>query len=177
MKQATVAKLALSVAVVAGGAGFLVYSSTSHAQHYELVDVLLTKGFEPFKGKQIKVAGYVQPGTIATATVNQETRRTFVLQKAGKKIRVFVTGPVPDTFRDSAETLATGSLVEATDLQQVADDICKNAKESDRGDCPVRTDAEQTMVVQATELSAKCPTKYKGADSNKLGTTRYELPQ
>src|SRR5262245_26275875 len=171
MKQATIARLALTVAVVAGGAGFLVYSSTSHAQHYELVDVLLTKGFDQFKDKQIKVAGYVQPGTIATATVHQETRRTFVLQKQGRKIRVFVTGPVPDTFRDSSETLATGRLVRATDLQLLADDICKNATDKDRGDCPVRADAEQTMVVDATELSAKCPTKYKGAASNKLDTT------
>src|SRR5690242_5503234 len=116
MKQATLAKLALTVAVVAGGAGFLVYSSTSHAQHYELVDVLLTKGFEQFKDKEIKVAGYVQPGTIAAATVDQQTRRTFVLQKEGKKIRVFVMGPVPDTFKDSSETLATGRLVKASDL-------------------------------------------------------------
>ena len=45
------------------------------------------------------------------------------------------------------------------------------AGEKDRGDCPIRVDAEQTMVVEATELQAKCPSKYKGADSNKLDTT------
>src|SRR5262245_26421026 len=81
MKQGTLAKLALTVAVVAGGAGFLVYSSTSHAQHYEMVDALLTKGFDQFKDKEIKVHGYVEAGTIAKATVNQETRHMFVLQK------------------------------------------------------------------------------------------------
>jgi len=171
MRQATLARLALTVAVVAGGTGFLVYSSLSHAQHYVLVDVLLAKGFDQFKDKQIKVAGYVQPGTIATATVDQQTYRTFVLQRQGKKIRVFVTGPVPDTFKDNSETLATGRLVKAGDLQPVADDICKNATVKDRGDCPVRADAEQTMVVEATELSAKCPSKYKGAESNKPDTT------
>lgn len=171
MKQGTLAKLALTVAVVAGGAGFLVYSSTSHAQHYEMVDNLLAKGLDQFKGKQLKVHGIVETGTIATATVDQETRRTFVLQKNGKKIRVFVTGPVPDTFKDASEVVATGRLVEAKDLQAVADDICAKAKtDRDKGDCPIRTDAEQVMVVEATELMAKCPSKYKGADSNKLDT-------
>jgi cytochrome c-type biogenesis protein CcmE len=171
MKQATIAKLALTVAVVAGGTGFLVYSSTSNAQHYEMVDNLLAKGFDPFKDKQIKVHGLVKSGSIATATVNQETKRTFVLQKNGKAIRVFVSGPVPDTFKDESEVVATGRLVSSPDLQTVADEICAKAKDKDRGDCPVRTDAEQTMVVEATELMAKCPSKYKGADSNKLDTT------
>jgi cytochrome c-type biogenesis protein CcmE len=171
MKNGTLAKLVLTVAVVAGGAGFLVYSSTSHAQHYEMVDNLLVKGFDTFKDKELKVHGFVETGSIATATVQQETQRTFVLQKGGKKIRVFVTGPVPDTFKDASEVVATGRLVPATNLQSVADQICKNAKdERDRGGCPIRTDAEQTMVVEATELMAKCPSKYKGADSNKLDT-------
>ena len=95
----------------------------------------------------------------------------FVLQKSGKKIRVFVTGPVPDTFKDASEVVATGRLVKASELQGVADDICAKAKVQDRGDCPVHADAEQPMVVEATELMAKCPSKYKGADTNKLDTT------
>jgi cytochrome c-type biogenesis protein CcmE len=171
MKQGTIAKLALTVAVVAGGAGFLVYSSTSHAQHYEMVDALIAKGIDKYKDKQIKVHGNVKAGTIAVATVNQETRRTFVLTKGGKDIRVFVTGPVPDTFKDTSEVVATGRLVNSVDLQKVADDICAKAKDVEKGDCPVRVDAEQAMVVEATELMAKCPSKYKGADSNKLDTT------
>jgi cytochrome c-type biogenesis protein CcmE len=136
-----------------------------------MVDNLLAKGLDTFKGKELKVHGLVETGTIATATVSQETRRTFVLQKGGKKIRVFVTGPVPDTFKDASEVVATGRLVKASDMQTVADDICAKAKESDKGDCPVRADAEQPMVVEATELMAKCPSKYKGADSNKLDNT------
>jgi cytochrome c-type biogenesis protein CcmE len=170
MKNGTAAKLALTVAVLAGGAGFLVYSSTSHAQHYEMVDNLLAKGLDQFKDKEIKVHGLVETGTIAAATVDQQTRRTFVLQKNGKKIRVFIAGPVPDTFKDASEVVATGRLVKATDLQPVADGICAKAKDKDRGDCPIHTDAEQEMVVEATELMAKCPSKYKGADSNKIDT-------
>ncbi len=169
MNNGTLAKLALTVAVATGGAGFLLYSSTSNAQHYEMVDNLLAKGFDTFEGKELKVHGLVEAGSIATATVHQETRRTFVLEKGGKKIRIFVTGPVPDTFKDAAEVVATGRLINATDLQSVADDICKYA-DKERGECPIRTDAEQTMVLEATELMAKCPSKYKGAPTNKLDT-------
>jgi cytochrome c-type biogenesis protein CcmE len=172
MKNGTAAKLVLTVAVVAGGAGFLVYSSTSHAQHYEMVDDLIAKGFDQYKDKQIKVHGFVEAGTIAKATVNQETRHMFVLQKNGKKIRVFVTGPTPDTFKDASEVVATGRLVNATDMQEAADAICAKPDTKLPGECTpgakVAVNAEHDMVVEATELMAKCPSKYKGADSNKL---------
>jgi len=170
MKNGMVAKLGLTAAVVLGGGGFLVLSSTSHAQHYEMVDKLVSKGLDSFKDKEIKVHGFVEAGSIHAATVNQETRRTFVLQKDGKKIRVYVTGPVPDTFKDSSEVVATGRLVPATKLQATADQICTNAKDGNVG-CPVRSDAEQAMVVEATELMAKCPSKYEGARSNRIDTT------
>src|SRR5262245_51158937 len=170
MKSGTLAKIGLTAAVVLGGGGFLVLSSTSHAQHYEMVDKLIAKGFESYKDKEIKVHGFVEAGSIHKATVNQETRRTFVLQKGGKKIRVYVAGPVPDTFKDASEVVATGRLAPAGNLQAMADQICANAKDADLVGCPVRSDAEQIWVVEATELMAKCPSKYEGANSNKLDT-------
>ena len=170
MKNATLAKIGLTAAVVMGGGGFLVLSSKSHAQHYEMVDQLLAKGLDKYEGKQLKVHGFVEAGSIHTATVNQETRRTFVLQKEGKKVRVFVTGPVPDTFKDASEVVASGRLVPAETMQAVADQICANATPEQKVGCPVRTDAEAPKVVDATELMAKCPSKYEGATSNKLDT-------
>jgi len=170
MKNGTLAKVGLTAAVVIGGGGFLILSSKSHAQHYEMVDKLIAKGFDGFKEKQLKVHGFVEAGSIHTATVNQETRRTFVLQMNGKKIRVYVTGPVPDTFKDASEVVASGRLVDAGKLQPVADQICSNAKPEDKVGCPVRSDAEQGQVVEATELMAKCPSKYEGATSNKVDT-------
>ena len=170
MKNGTLAKVGLTAAVLIGGGGFLILSSKSHAQHYEMVDHLIAKGFDRYMGKELKVHGFVEAGSIHTATVNQETRRTFVLQKAGKKIRVYVTGPVPDTFKDTSEVVATGRLVEASKLQSVADEICDKAIPEEKVGCPVRSDAEQPIVVEATELMAKCPSKYEGANSNKLDT-------
>lgn len=168
MKNQTLTKIALTAAVAVGGGGFLVYSSTSHAQHYEMVDKLLDKGLENFKDKQLKVHGFVEAGSIVEATVNQETRRTFVLQKSGKKIRIFSTGPTPDTFKDQSEVVATGRLLPSADVQKLADEICANTKTNVA--CPIRTDAEQQMVVESTELMAKCPSKYEGANVNKIDT-------
>jgi cytochrome c-type biogenesis protein CcmE len=172
MKNATLAKIAVTVAVAAGGAGFLVYSSTSHAQHYEMVDKLIGNGLDTYKGKQLKVHGFVEAGSIVEAIVNQEQRRTFVLQKGGKKIRVFSVGPKPDTFKDQSEVVATGRLVAHADVQKLADDICAKTKDEVAlgGACPIRTDAEQTMVVDSSELMAKCPSKYEGANINKIDT-------
>ena len=36
--------------------------------------------------------------------------------------------------------------------------------------CPIRTDAEQVMVVESTELMAKCPSKYDGAQRRTRST-------
>src|SRR5262249_7450431 len=107
--------------------------------------------------------GFVEAGTIVQAAVNQEMQRTFVLEKSGKRLRVFASGPVPDTFKDRSEVVATGHLVAPGPWQLVADSMCS---EHGRG-CPVRGDAEQAWVLDATEVSARCPRPYDGASANK----------
>jgi cytochrome c-type biogenesis protein CcmE len=165
MQNATLAKIALTAAVVVGGGGFLVYSSVGHAQHYEMVDKLLAGGLDHWTGKELKVHGFVEGGSIVETVVDQEMQRSFVLQKDGKKIRVFSRGPKPDTFKDQAEVVATGRLVPAKSEQKLADALCKTA--STPG-CPIHADAEQAYVLESTELMAKCPSKY--GDAPKLDT-------
>lgn len=168
MQNRTLAKIGLTAAVALGGVGFLLYSSSEAAQHYEMVDNLLAQGLDGYKDKQLKVHGFVEAGSIVEAIINQEQKRTFVLQKSGKKIRVFSTGPTPDTFKDQSEVVANGRLMRSADYQKLADDIC--AKTKNPAGCPIRTDAEQLYVVESTELMAKCPSKYEGAPSNKIDT-------
>ncbi len=139
MKKQTLVKLLLTTSVIAGGAGFLFYSSTSNAQHYKKVDELMKSPAE-WVGREMKVHGWVQPGTIREQVVGQEMHRNFVLQKDGKRIYVTHIGPKPDTFRDQSEVVATGNLVQQKD---------------------------GTYVFEAKELMAKCPSKYEGARSNK----------
>lgn len=131
-------KLVLTLAIVAGGIGFLVHSSMGNAQYYKMVDELMT---EPGKwdGKTLRVHGYVEAGSIEETIVEQKTVRTFVLENKGQRIHVKHEGPKPDTFKDLSEVVAKGTIVK---------------------------EGEQ-YVLHATELMAKCPSKYEGAGTNK----------
>lgn len=139
MKKQTLVKLLFTAGVVAGGGGFLLWSSVGNAQHYKMVDQLMAAPAE-WEGRDMKIHGWVQPGSIKEQVVGQEMHRTFVLEHTGKRIFVTHIGPKPDTFRDRSEVVATGSL----------------AKQADG-----------SYRFAATELMAKCPSKYEGAQSNK----------
>jgi cytochrome c-type biogenesis protein CcmE len=150
----TVLKIVLTVAVLLGGAGFLVYSSLEHEQHYQMVDELLASDMSSWDGKELKVHGYVEAGTIIEKVVNQEIHRTFILQKSGKRIRVFSTGPKPDTFKDGSEVVATGQLLKTETFAGLAKGM----------NVPLETD--MPYMVDSSELMAKCPSKYDGAGVN-----------
>jgi cytochrome c-type biogenesis protein CcmE len=131
-------KILVTVAIVIGVVGFFTYSSLGQAQHYKMVDDLL-KSPDQWVGKEMKVHGWVEPGSIDERVEGQQMVRTFVLEKSGKKITVHHVGPKPDTFKDQSEVVATGLV----------------------------TRKDGVLLVEASELSAKCPSKYEGAQSNK----------
>jgi cytochrome c-type biogenesis protein CcmE len=120
-----------------------------------MVDQLLATDLSSWKDKELKVHGWVVSGTIREKVVNQETIRTFVLQNEGKKIRVFNRGPKPDTFKDKSEVVATGTIVPATQMAELAKQL------------DMRIESDMAYVVDSTELMAKCPSKYDGANANK----------
>jgi cytochrome c-type biogenesis protein CcmE len=126
-------KIIATITAVLAGGGFLVYSSMADAQPYKMVDDLVAKpaGYE---NRTMRLHGYVEPGSIETNIVAQQTERTFVLENNGKRIQVKHIGPAPDTFRDESEVVAKGKL----------------SKEGD------------VYVFHASELMAKCPSKYEG---------------
>jgi cytochrome c-type biogenesis protein CcmE len=133
-------KILATVFIIAAGAGFLIYSSKADAQYYKKVDEVME---EPAKwvGKSMQVHGYVKAGSIKEEIVEQKTLRTFVLEDEHKhvSIRVKHEGPKPDTFKDLSEVVAKGRLVKDGD----------------------------GYVLEATDLMAKCPSKYEGAARNK----------
>ncbi len=166
MTNATLAKLALTIGVAVIGGGFMIYSSVGHAQHYKMVNELVATNLDDWKDKELKVHGKVAADSIVEAVINQEMQRTFVLEMEGKKIRVFSKGPKPDTFKDQSEVVATGRLVPAAQMQGLADQLCAKLNR-----CPIRTDAEQAYVVDASELMAKCPSRYsENASTTKIDT-------
>lgn len=166
MQQSTLAKLALTGAVIVAGVVFFAKSASTSTQHYRMVDQLLAGDLSQWKDQELKVHGWVVAGSIKEKVVDQETIRTFVLHKDGKKIRVFSKGPKPDTFADQAEVVATGHVVPATKMEPLAQGL------------DIRIESDMEYVVEASELMAKCPSKYEGAKANKsLGSgSAFEAP-
>ncbi|MBA3818107.1 MAG: cytochrome c maturation protein CcmE [Deltaproteobacteria bacterium] len=152
----------MTAAVAVAGVGFFVKSTLGHTTHYKMVDELMAGDLTQWKDKEIKVHGWVLAGSIRQDVVNQETQRTFILQKGGKKIRVFSNGPVPDTFKDQSEVVATGQIVPAASKAALASSL------------KVSLESDLAYVVEARELQAKCPSKYEGAQVNKDLKTKFE---
>ena len=155
MQNSTLAKIAITAAVAVAGVGFFVKSTLGHTQHYKMVDELMAGDLSQWKGKELKVHGWVVAGSIRELVVDQKTQRSFVLQKDGKKIRVFSFGPKPDTFKDQSEVVASGYLIPASEKGELAKSL------------GVPLEADLAYVVDATKLDAKCPSKYDGARANK----------
>lgn len=135
-------KVLLTVAVVVGGISLIVVSSRGDVQYYKMVDELLVElesEPETWVGRTLKVHGWVEAGSIDERIEDQQTKRTFVLENKGQRIRVEHIGPKPDTFKDKSEVVAEGRLVEK----------------------------DGAYVLHAEELMAKCPSKYEGAEVNR----------
>ncbi|MDB4962898.1 MAG: cytochrome c-type biosis protein CcmE [Myxococcales bacterium] len=155
MQNSTIAKLALSAAVLVAGVAFFAKSAQTSTQHYYKVEKLLATDLSQWKDTQLKVHGKVVAGSIKEKVVAQETMRTFVLENEGKKIRVFSKGPKPDTFKDQSEVVATGLVVPSAQMVAMAESL------------GVNIDSDMAYVVDSSELMAKCPSKYDGANANK----------
>jgi cytochrome c-type biogenesis protein CcmE len=138
MLHTMIGKVILTGVLVLAGGGFLVYSSLDDAQYYEMVDKVVE---EPGRwvDKDLKIHGYVQAGSIVEEKLDGGVRRTFVLERNGKRITVRFSGVKVDNLKDRAEVVAQGRLVELGDR----------------------------LEFQAQELMAKCPSKYEGAQSNR----------
>lgn len=147
-------KILLTAFAVLLGGGFLVYSAVANTRHYMMVDDLLAEDLGQWDHKAMQVHGVVQAGSVVERPVGQERDYTFVLQKNGKRIRVFFRGLAPDTFNDTAEVVATGRLVPSAEVAERAAAMHVSL-------------ADAKYVVDSRELSAKCPSKYEGAPSNK----------
>jgi cytochrome c-type biogenesis protein CcmE len=164
MQNSTLAKIAITAAVAVTGVGFFVKSTFDHGSRYRLVDKLVgEENLADWADKEIKVHGYVLANSISEQVVNQQTQRTFVLQNNGKKIRVYSSGPKPDTFKDQSEVVATGRLVPVESKKDLAAQLGV-----------VGTGTELAYVLDAKELQAKCPSKYEGAQVNKNLDDKFE---
>ena len=125
-------KIIVTLLAVAGAGGILIYSSISEAEYYKFTHEVVDAPAE-WDGKTLRVHGYVEPGSIDERIVGKKTVREFYLESEGRRLKVKNEGPKPDTFRDESEVVAKGTLT--------------------------RVNGE--LVFEATELMAKCPSKYE----------------
>ena len=139
MLHTTIGKVVLSAVLFLAGAGFLVYSSLDDAQYYEMVDKVAS---DPGKwvGKDLKLHGYVVPGSVVEGTGDGKAGWSFTLEMNGHRIPVKFAGIKVDNLKDRAEVVAQGRL---------------------------RSYDDSRLEFEASELMAKCPSKYQGAQSNR----------
>ncbi|HZS40902.1 MAG TPA: cytochrome c maturation protein CcmE [Polyangia bacterium] len=123
----------VTLAIVAGGIGYLFWSSAGEAfEYYKHVDEVMS---EPAKweGKHLQLHGFVVPESIKRRmdTQHQQIEYKFLATNCGPEIEVRYAGTVPDTFKNRAEVVVKGQLANG--------------------------------YFQASEISAKCPSKYQTA--------------
>lgn len=112
MRKNSVAKVALTVAVlVAAFAGLLWATLQEGTEYYKHVDEVMANP-QDWNGKSLQLHGFVVPRSIMTNPSTLEY--SFKVQSNGSVVDAFYTGVVPDTFKDTpgeeAEVVLKGRL-------------------------------------------------------------------
>ena len=118
-RQNPTAILVASVIVLATIAWLALTGTRDNKDYYVTISELQGMGQKAYT-RHLRVAGNVQPGSIARVGTNAN----FTLLEQGKLLRVDYRGsePPPDTFKDDAQALAVGTygkdnVFHATQLQ------------------------------------------------------------
>ncbi len=136
-------QIVLSIALIGGSLTYLLSESLSdEIEYFHPVDVVLHQKSE-LSGKKFRMGGYVVKDSIfhkkGTLEYQFSVRPVPGMMKFGQyaeqSLTVRYTGIVPDTFKDDAEVIVSGTL---------------------GGD----------GVFLASDLLAKCPSKYEAAEKN-----------
>lgn len=122
-------KIAISAALISL-AMVAVHLAPAPSPPYKMVDEVAIRP-APWDGERVRLHGWVKPGTIIHI---RSDLHVFTLERHGQALRVWYRGYVPDTFRDQAEAVVSGTVL--------------------------REDG--TWWVSATELMTKCGGKYEG---------------
>ena len=100
-------KYIILLAFLLVGIGLVIATTTTKSiQYYVTVDELLR---EPatYRGRELKVAGKVVAQSLEKETGGQAIR--FRVENAGKTLEVAYRGAVPDTFKEGADVVVTGT--------------------------------------------------------------------
>lgn len=123
------AKIGLTTFVLLTALGGLLWSTLAEGtEYYKHVDEVMAAP-EQWYGKKLKLHGYVVKDSILRKRESLDYR--FKVESKGHVVDASYSGVVPDTFKDSAEVVITGTL------------------------------GPQGFEVERNGVMAKCPSKYE----------------
>ncbi len=103
-----------TICIIAGGIGYLFYSAGDGLEYYKHVDEVKSDTAR-WTGKTLQMHGFVQPGTILRKMDKDKQQIEYKFQaiNCGALVEVSYAGTVPDTFKDRAEVVVKGRLIDA----------------------------------------------------------------
>jgi cytochrome c-type biogenesis protein CcmE len=117
------AKILITVVIVGGGLGFLLYTTAApEVEWYKHVDEVLAQP-AAWQGKRLQLHGRVVKGTILRRPSGASYEYRFQVENNGKTIMARHTGIVPDTFKDEAEVVLKGRLLPDGNFQVAPDGV------------------------------------------------------
>jgi len=110
--MSTKSKIGLTVAVVLGAVGYMIFTTVGSGgalEYFKHVDEVARQP-APWVGRRLQVHGNVAAGTILKREGSLDYK--FALFRQGEWLDVSYAGLVPDNFKDCAELVVTGKLVD-----------------------------------------------------------------
>ena len=102
------AKIGLTTLVLLSALGALLWSTLAEGtEYYKHVEEVMNAP-EPWYGKKLKLHGYIVKDSILRKRESLDYR--FKVESKGHVVEASYSGIVPDTFKDSAEVVITGTL-------------------------------------------------------------------
>ncbi len=104
----TYVKFGTLIVLIVGSLVWLGVGGVKDTKAYYKTIPELDQMSNPAQHERLRVSGEVVPGSI----VKNGMAVSFVMQEAGKSLKVLYSGsdPLPDTFKDNAKALADGRL-------------------------------------------------------------------
>ncbi len=101
-------KFGVAVAIIVSSLGYLAYTGVQESKSYYVTIKELRAMGDSAHSKHLRVAGFVQPGSIKQSG----THADFTLVEDGQLLNVSYKGsePPPDTFKDNSQALAIGDF-------------------------------------------------------------------
>ncbi|MFN4225330.1 MAG: cytochrome c maturation protein CcmE [Hyphomonas sp.] len=99
---------ALAALLIAAAAVLAFFALRENANLFYTPEILAEKGL-PAAGREVKVGGWVEPGTL-TYSNGGATMQFTVIDNSPHTITVSFTGVAPDLFREGQGVVATGSF-------------------------------------------------------------------